>query len=221
MSEDFAGSELDAENRDSFDEDDGQHKIADILESDGDDGMGWYVIKVVAGREQSVCGMARGLLKNRMKVDWLRELFVPVEFISRLSKGKQVVVKRVIWPGYMVARMIFSPENRKLIKSVQGVLDFIGGGNAVPLADDDIRNVISLKQRSESGEVSVDPAQFKPGDSVVVRWGDGMGDGNAARVLDVYSNKSGEKVLVEIFAFGREVKMEVDASRVELDVEER
>ena len=181
-----------------------------------DKGYKWYVVKVLSGREEQVASVLNSVMK-RQGHDWFQEAFVPIEHISKIHKGKQEVVKRFIWPGYIVVNIIFSHDARKSIRSVRGIWDFIGGAGAVPLSDEETQDVLALKEQGESGKINADPLQFKPGDKVIVSWGDGMGDGNVAKVLDVYSNKGGDKILVEIFAFGREVKMEVDAARVELD----
>ena len=67
--------------------------------------MDWYILKVQSNREDSI---REGLLR-RIKVAGLGyffgEIIVPTEKVTEFKGGKERVVKRKLYPGYLVVHM--------------------------------------------------------------------------------------------------------------------
>ncbi|WP_239978393.1 transcription termination/antitermination protein NusG [Candidatus Similichlamydia epinepheli] len=73
--------------------------------------------------------------------DQILEVILPVEQVSEVRRGKQKVSEKRIWPGYLLVRMEMNQETWSYIKSVEGVIEFLGGEQPVPLADEEVETI--------------------------------------------------------------------------------
>ena len=67
-------------------------------------GHRWYILKVQSNREKSICDA----LKRRVAVAGLDEYFedvvVPTEDVAEFKNGRRRIVKRKLYPGYIVVQ---------------------------------------------------------------------------------------------------------------------
>jgi len=116
---------------DEEDDEDGDEDVSPIDEfvdeasvpADNEDiQMNWYILKVQVNRERTICEQ----LKRRVSVGGLDRYFgdivVPTEDVREFNKaGKQRVVKRKLYPGYVVVNMAINDESWFLVRETSGM----------------------------------------------------------------------------------------------------
>jgi len=102
-------------------------------EGEGEDGgeevgvREWYIVKVQVNREDSI----RRALERRIKLAGLEEYFgeivVPTEDVAEFNKsGKRRVVKKKLYPGYIMVNLVLNDETWFLVRETPGIGDFTG-----------------------------------------------------------------------------------------------
>ena len=148
----------------------------DVSASDDDPEMNWYILKVQVNRERSICDA----LLRRVKIGGLEHFFgdilVPTEDVREFNKsGKQRIVKRKLYPGYIVVKMVINDDSWFLVRETPGIGDFTGAaGKPAPLSQEEIDRIISTTkpEKEEEGEENIKTSiKFKVGDRVRVKEG--------------------------------------------------
>jgi len=166
----------------------------------------WYLVRTATGKEEKV----RIALENKIEALGLRdkifEVFVPIEKELRPVKGKKQIVKRKVFPGYILVNMVMEPETWQLVRSTPGVVGFASAGSeALYLADEEVEAIKENIAR-EKPRISL-----SKGENIRVTAGpffDLFG-----KVEEVNVHKGKVKVLLSIF--GRETPVELDFSQIE------
>ena len=71
---------------------------------------------------------------ERMKLDkYIAQVLIPTEKIYQIKKGKKVSKERNFFPGYVLIEANLSGEVPHVIKSVNGVIGFLGTKQGVPV----------------------------------------------------------------------------------------
>ena len=110
--------------------------------------MNWYILKVQVNREKTICEQ----LKRRVSVAGLDRYFgdivVPTEDVREFNKaGKQRVVKRKLYPGYVVVKMAINDESWFLVRETSGIGDFTGSsGKPAALAPEEIARILATSR---------------------------------------------------------------------------
>ena len=88
--------------------------------------MNWYILKVQSNREESI---REGLLR-RIAIQGLDRFFgeviVPTEKVTEFKGGKKRVIKRKLYPGYIVVHMEINEDTWFLVRETPGIGDFTG-----------------------------------------------------------------------------------------------
>ncbi|MDE0896510.1 MAG: transcription termination/antitermination protein NusG [Planctomycetota bacterium] len=177
----------------------------------------WYFVRCQAGREDSVCKQlikriaAAGLEGN------IPQILVPIEKVTDLRAGKKRVVKKKLYPGYLMIQADLSePESpaaiaaRSTLKATRGFGEFLGmGGEPTPLSVDEVSSI--LARMSESEDRPKVAIGLKKGDIVKVK--SGAFDGFDGAVDDINADKGTVRVIVTIF--GRPTPVELEYWEVE------
>ena len=179
--EDDSADDDDAEEDDDV-EDDDDAEVSPIEDISGDDEeedgeMLWYILKVQVNRENSICDA----LARRVKIEGLEkyfdEILVPTEDVREFTKTKkQRIVKRKLYPGYIVVRMILNDDSWFAVRETPGIGDFTGAaGKPAPLSQEEIDRIIATskpadKPGDEPKEIKIG-IKFKRGDSVRIKTG--------------------------------------------------
>ena len=183
---------------------------------DGDVEMDWYILKVQVNRENSICDA----LRRRVKVAGMEHNFgdvlVPTEDVREFNKaGKQRIVKRKLYPGYIVVNMAINDDSWFLVRETSGIGDFTGAaGKPAALSSEEISRIIATTkpQEEEEGEESIKTAiPFKMGDRVRVK--EGYFQNHEGEVSDV--DERNGRITVMINIFGRPNPVELDHWHVE------
>ncbi|MEL7498583.1 MAG: transcription termination/antitermination protein NusG [Planctomycetota bacterium] len=173
--------------------------------------MRWYILKVQVNRETTICDQ----LKRRVKVAGLDRYFgdvlVPTEDVREFTKaGKQRIVKRKLYPGYVVVKMAINDESWFLVRETSGIGDFTGAaGKPAPLSQEEIDRILAttLPPDEEEGEEKIKTAiPFKIGQRVRVK--EGYFENNEGEVSAI--DERNGRITVMINIFGRNNPVELD-----------
>ena len=131
---------------------------------------------------------------------------VPLEDVVEDKDGAQKVVKRKVFPGYVIINMIMNDESWYVVRNTRGVTGFVGpGSKPVPLLDEEVEKLGFANIRMENIDISV-------GDHVRIKQG--PMEGFSGKVAEV--NNATRKITVMVSMFGRETPVEVEYSQVAL-----
>lgn len=175
--------------------------------------MRWYILKVQSNRENSICDG----LKRRVAVAGLDEYFgqilVPTEDVAEFKNGKRRVIKRKLYPGYIVVQMLINEDTWFLVRETPGIGDFTGAaGKPAPMLDEEVERIVKSAQPSEdTGEPIKTAIPFKVGDRVRVKEGTFE---NFEGDVDGIDEANG-RVTVMINIFNRTTPVEVEHWQVE------
>lgn len=174
--------------------------------------MRWYILKVQVNRENTICDQ----LKRRVKIAGLDRYFgdvlVPTEDVREFTKaGKQRIVKRKLYPGYVVVNMSINDESWFLVRETSGIGDFTGAaGKPAPLSQEEIDRILAttLPPENEDGEEEKLKTNipFKIGQRVRVK--EGYFENNEGEVSAI--DERNGRITVMINIFGRNNPVELD-----------
>ncbi len=176
--------------------------------------MRWYILKVQFNREDTI----RAALEKRIRLSNLGssfgEILVPTEDVVEFTRaGKRRVVKRKLYPGYLVIKMIINDDTWFLVRETSGVGDFTGsGGKPTPMTDSDVERIIKMAYPDADDEqVPKTTIPFKSGDQVRVKEGNFQSlEGEVDRI-----DEANGRVTVIISIFGRSTPVELDHWQIE------
>ena len=173
----------------------------------------WYAVHTYAGQEDKVKQNIERRSAAVGLVARISRVIVPTEEEKRLRNGKQVTVKKKIFPGYVLVEMEMDDETWHFIRQTVGVTGFLGQvtGTATrpaPLQQDEVDRLLGTGQGVENVKRT---AIFHKGDRVSVIAG--PFSGSEGRIDEI--NVKTEKLKVVIQLFGRETPVDLDFSHVE------
>jgi transcription termination/antitermination protein NusG len=179
----------------------------------GDDAakLEWYILKIQSNREETI----REGLERRVKIAGLEKYFgdiiVPTELVTEFKGGKKKVVKRKLYPGYLVVHMEINEETWFLVRETPGIGDFTGtAGKPAPMPAADIAKIIQ-KAEEKTAEQPKIVLGFHPGDRVKIKEGTFE---NFEGDVDGIDEANG-RVTVMINIFGRSTPVELEHWQIE------
>jgi transcriptional antiterminator NusG len=177
--------------------------------------MQWYILKVAFNREDTI----REALEKRIKLSNLKkcfgEILVPTEDVVEFTRaGKRRVVKRKLYPGYLMIQMVINDDTWFLVRETPGIGDFTGTyGKPTPMSALDVERIIKLVHPDVDEEhVPKTSIPFRPGDRVRVKEGNFQSlEGDVDRI-----DEANGRVTVIINIFGRSTPVELDHWQIEM-----
>ncbi len=178
-------------------------------------GLQWYILKVSFNREDTI----REALEKRIKLSGYKECFgeilVPTEDVVEFTRAnKRRVVKRKLYPGYLMIEMIINDDTWFLVRETPGIGDFTGTyGKPTPMTDVDVERIIKLVHPDVDEEhVPKTSIPFRHGDRVRVKEGNFQSlEGDVDRI-----DEANGRVTVIINIFGRSTPVELDHWQIEI-----
>ena len=173
----------------------------------------WYILKVAFNREETV----RDALVKQIKISGLEgyfgEVLVPTEDIVEFTRaGKRKIVKRKLYPGYLMVFMHVNDDTWFLVRETSGVSDFTGtAGKPAPMDPAEVERVIKKPDEDEEETPMKTSIPFKVGDRVRVKEGNFQNQEGEVEKLD----EANGRISVNINIFGRTVPVELDHWQVE------
>lgn len=171
----------------------------------------WYVIRVISGKETKVKEYIENEV-NRLKLNnFVSRVLIPTEKVYQIRKGKKISKERNFFTGYVLIEALLVGEVPHILKSIPGVLGFLGAKNEpVPLRVSEINRILGkVDELSEKGEELNVP--FIIGETVTVT--DGPFSSFSGIIEEINEEKKKLKVMVKIF--GRKTPLELSFMQVE------
>ncbi|HBI27238.1 MAG TPA: transcription termination/antitermination factor NusG, partial [Peptococcaceae bacterium] len=140
--------------------------------------------------------------------DKVFSIHIPMEDEVEIKDGKRRVVKKKVFPGYVLVEMILTDDSWYVVRNTPGVTSFVGSGNKpVPLVEDEVQHILCKMGLAEA-PIKMD---LDIGESVRVIAG--PFENFIGSVEEIYPEKNKLRVLVSMF--GRETPVELDFTQVE------
>lgn len=170
----------------------------------------WYIVQAHSGHEKKVAQSILEKAEREGMRDYIDEVVVPTEGVVEVKKGKKVNTERKFFPGYVMVKMKMDDKAWQLVKSVQKVTGFLGGGGRPqPISEREAQSI--FKQMEEGLEKPKSLVSFDIGEAVRVI--DGPFDSFTGVVEEVDLEK--EKLKVSVSIFGRATPVELEFVQVE------
>lgn len=174
----------------------------------------WYILKVQVNREDSI----REALQRRVRVAgmdrFFGEIIVPTEDVVEFNKnGKRRVVKKKLYPGYILVSMALNDETWFLVRETSGIGDFTGSaGKPAPMPSHELERILRAAKPDDDGGAQMRTAiPFKAGDRVRVKEGYFLNfEGEVSSIDQAHG-----RVTVMINIFGRPNPVELDHWQIE------
>ena len=174
-------------------------------------GMDWFVLRVASNKEDSV----RQTLLRKIKIEnfehLVNRILVPTEKEKTIKGGKQRIVEKKLYPGYVFVEMKLESDGRIpqdvffLIKETTGVGDFIGtAGRPSPMKLPEVEKMLLASKPAE--EQPTVKMEFAKGDNVKITEGPFE---NMEGTVDELLPDQG-KVRVNVTIFGRATPIELE-----------
>ena len=166
----------------------------------------WYVAHTYSGYENKVKANIEKSVENRGMENLIQKVEVPLEDVIEEKNGEEKVVKRKVFPGYVVIKMIMNDESWYVVRNTRGVTGFVGPGSKPdPLSDEEVAKmgVESVRRKGINLEI---------GESVEIT--SGPMEGFTGKISDIDNER--RKITVMVAMFGRETPAEVDFGQVKL-----
>jgi transcriptional antiterminator NusG len=181
------------------------------VEEPKSDKMDWYILKVQSNREESI---REGLLR-RVNIAGLQKYFgdviVPTEKVTEFKGGKKRVIKRKLYPGYLVVHMEINDDTWFLVRETPGIGDFTGAaGHPSPMLPHEVARIVS-KAEEKSEKAPKLKIAFRVGDRVKINEGTFE---NFEGEVDSIDETNG-RVTVMINIFGRSTPVELEYWQIE------
>ena len=172
----------------------------------------WYVIHSYAGYEKKVKGNLANRIVSLNMEDYIFQIEVPEEEVMEIKNGARKMVKRNIYPGYVLVRMDLTDESWSVVRNTPGVTGFVGNAhNPSPLSMDDVEKILAPRPQKKADKADIKFVDFEVGESVTVM--DGPFATLPASISEIMPEQAKLKVLVSIF--GRETPVELSFSQVQ------
>lgn len=162
----------------------------------------WYVVQVFSGKENQIKKSIEDKLISSGMEEFILEIIIPTENVSEIKKGEQKIVKKRIWPGYLLVKMNLTDEVWAFLKTINGVIGFLGGKEPTPLSEEEVSDLLKYLETKKT-EV-VHKHKVAVGDTVKIV--DGVFVNFLGEVLEVNHEKGTLSVMVSIF--GRDTRVD-------------
>lgn len=173
----------------------------------------WYVVRSVSGQENKIKTYIENEIKRLELDDYVEQVLVPIEKVIQIRDGKKVNRERVYFPGYIMVHAHLTGEIPHIIKSINGVIGFLGetkGGDPVPLRQNEVNRMLGKVDELSVKDDSIS-IPFLTGETVKVI--DGPFNGFNGTVEKINEEKRKLEVMVKIF--GRKTPLELSYMQVE------
>ncbi len=172
----------------------------------------WFVVHSYAGYEKKVKANLANRIQSLNMEDYVYQIEVPEEEVRELKNGAIKVVKRNVFPGYVLVRMDLTDESWSCVRNTPGVTGFVGNAHhPSPLTLEEVENILAPRPLKKDGKIEMKDVDYTIGESITVM--DGPFATLPATISEIMPEQAKLKVLVSIF--GRETPVELSFHQVQ------
>jgi len=171
----------------------------------------WYVVHTYSGYENKVKANLEKRVESMGMADKIFRVVVPEEEETEIKNGKTKVVKRKVFPGYVLVEIVMTDDSWYVVRNTPGVTGFVGsagsGSKPTPLLPEEV-TVLLKRMGVEEKRIDVD---YEIGETVRVKEGPFANFTGSIEEMD--KDRSKLKVLVNMF--GRDTPVELDFTQID------
>ncbi len=171
----------------------------------------WYIVQAYSGFEKKVATAILEKVQQKGLADYFEEVVVPTEEVIEMRRGKKVQAEKKFFPGYVLAKMHMNDETWQLVKNIDKVTGFLGGGGARPLPITQAEVNAIFKQVEEGAEAPKSTITYEIGEQVKVI--DGPFESFIGTVEEYDDER--QKLKVSVSIFGRATPVELEFNQVD------
>jgi transcriptional antiterminator NusG len=167
----------------------------------------WYVIHTYSGYENKVKANLEKRVESMNMEDKIFQVLVPMEDELEIKDGKKKIIKRKVFPGYVLVEMDMTNASWYVVRNTPGVTGFVGSNNPVPLMETEVAAILN-QMGVEKPRTRIDVTIGQR-----VRVIGGPFREFIGIVQEIIEEKQKLRVLVSMF--GRETPVELEFGQVE------
>jgi len=179
-------------------------------------GKKWYVVRAISGKEKKIKEYIESEIVATNLQNQVSQILIPTEKVYQIRNGKKVSKERSFFPGYILVEATLEGEVIHVIKSINGVIGFLGeerGGDPVPLRASEVKRILgTVDELSETSEEIVIP--FFVGETVKVI--DGPFNSFSGIIEEVDNEK--KRLMVTVKILNRKTPVELSFLQVEKEI---
>lgn len=183
----------------------GKDKTSSLMEKN------WYVVHTYSGYENKVKANLEKRVETMGMQDKIFRVIVPEEEETDVKNGKRKVVKKKVFPGYVLVELVMTDDSWYVVRNTPGVTGFVGstgsGSKPTPLLPEEVQALLK-RMGIEEQRIDID---VEIGETVQVKEGPFQ---NFTGTIEDFDKVKG-KVKVLVNMFGRETPVELDFSQIE------
>lgn len=170
----------------------------------------WFVVHTYSGYENKVKMNLEKRVETMNMQDKIFRVVVPEEIEVEKKNGKEKLIKRKVFPGYVLVEIIMTDDSWYVVRNTPGVTGFVGsagsGSKPTPLLDEEVVGILKHMD-VENDKVDFD---FEMKETIRVKEGPFANYTGTIEEVD----KEKKKVTVLVDMFGRETPVELDFAQV-------
>lgn len=190
--------------------DTGVEQRDEVLADGSAPGFKWFIAKTMTGQESKVQKTLRERVVNYKMTEFFSDILVPEEKVVSNAGGKKRTVKKKLFPGYVLIKMIMNDKTWHLVKDTDKITGFVGGTSDKPAPISDEEAAYMTSQAEEGFKKPRTSVNFHEGEQVKVIEGPFA---SFVGTIEAVSDKG--KVKVNVSIFGRPTPVELDFTQVE------
>ncbi|NSL52606.1 transcription termination/antitermination protein NusG [Calidifontibacillus erzurumensis] len=171
----------------------------------------WYVVHTYSGYENKVKANLEKRVESMGMQDKIFRIVVPEEEENEIKNGKKKVVKKKVFPGYVLVELIMTDDSWYVVRNTPGVTGFVGstgsGSKPVPLQTEEVNAILK--------RMGLDKVQTEVNFAIkdTVRVIEGPFKNFTGTIEEIDMDK--QKVKVHVNMFGRETPVELEFTQIE------
>lgn len=169
----------------------------------------WYVLHTYSGYENKVKTTLELKVQAMGMEDVISRILIPMEDEIDEKDGVKKVVKRKVFPGYVLVEMEVNDESWYVVRNTPGVTGFVGSvTKPVPLSDSEVAYILKSQGLDQEPVQTLD---VEVGETV--RITSGAFEDRTGVITEF--NHEHAKLRLNVEMFNRETPVEVEYSQVE------
>ena len=169
----------------------------------------WYVLHTYSGYENKVKTTLELKVQAMGMEDVISRILIPMEDEIDEKNGVKKVVKRKVFPGYVLVEMEVNDESWYVVRNTPGVTGFVGSvTKPVPLSDSEVAYILKSQGLDQEPVQTLD---VEVGETV--RITSGAFEDRTGVITELNHDPATLRLNVEMF--NRETPVEVEYSQVE------
>lgn len=90
----------------------------------------WYVVHTYSGYENKVKANLEKRVESMGMQDKIFRVVVPEEEETDIKNGKKKVVKKKVFPGYVLVEIVMTDDSWYVVRNTPGVTGFVGSAGS-------------------------------------------------------------------------------------------